>query len=163
MTALHFEDFAVGRRFATQGVTLTEADIIGFALVYDPQPFHLDVEAASRSEWGGLIASGFQTLGLSFRLFHQTGAILACSLGGYGVDELRWPRPVRPGDTLRVDVEVLEQKPSRSRPDRGLVRMLYRTLNQRGEVVQTCICNHILARRPAACQGAAVESATGRS
>jgi acyl dehydratase len=163
VTPLFFEDFIEGHRFETAGVTLTEAEIVGFALVYDPQPFHIDTVAASASEWGGLIASGFQTLGLSFRLFQQTGAIRACSLGGTGIDELRWPRPVRPGDTLRVEVEVLERKPSRSRPDRGLVRMLYRTLNQHGEVVQTCICNHILARRPAADQGRAVASAAGLS
>ncbi len=149
MTEQYFEDFPVGRRIACGGYTLTEADILQFGLVYDPQPFHLDVEAAGRSVYGGLIGSGFQTLALSFRLFIQTGAIAACSLGGSGIDELRWLIPVRPGDTLRVEVEVIEQRPSRTRPDRGGVRMLYRTTNQRGQLVQSFIGNHILARRPA--------------
>ena len=147
---LYFEDFTVARRFTTRGLTLTESMIIDFALTYDPQPFHLDVPGAGDTVYGGLIASGFQVLALSFRLFHQTGAFAASSLGGYGIDELRWMRPTRPGDTIRVEVEVVEQTPSRSRPDRGTVRMLYRTLNQNQETVQSCICNHILARRATA-------------
>ena len=145
--ALYFEDFTVGRIFRSPGCTLTEAEIVSFALTYDPQPFHIDKEAASHTPFGGLIASGFQTLALGFRLFYQTGAIAACSLGGAGVDELRWTAPVRPGDTLKVEVEVVEQRPSRSRPDRGSVRMLYRLLNQQGNCVATWIANHILAKR----------------
>lgn len=147
MTELYFEDFTVGRTFTTAGVTLTEAEIIAFAWAYDAQPFHIDVEAAAKSEFGGLVASGLQTLGLSFRLFLQTGVLRACSLGGSGIDELRWPRPVRPGDTIRVEVEVIEQRLSRTRPDRGYARMMYRTYNQHGEEVQTLIGNHILASR----------------
>lgn len=147
MTELYYEDFTVGRTFITAGATLTEADIIAFAWSYDPQPFHIDTEAAAKSGFGGVIASGFQTLGTSFRLFLQTGVLKSCSLGGSGIDELRWPLPVRPGDTLRVTVQVIEQRPSRTRPDRGYVRMLYRTHNQRGEVVQSLIGNHILATR----------------
>lgn len=145
--ALYFEDFTVGRRFRSPGLTLTEAEIIAFALTYDPQPFHIDREAAKRTPYGGLIASGFQTLAIGFRLFHQTGAISACSLGGAGIDELRWTAPVRPDDTLSVEVEVIERRPSRSRPDRGRVRMAYRMRNQRGEVVSTWIADHILAKR----------------
>ena len=145
---LYFEDFTVGRRFTTRGVTVTETQIIDFAFTYDPQPFHIDRVAAEQTPYGGLIASGFQVLAISFRLFHQTGAFAACSLGGYGIDDLRWMRPTRPGDTIRVEVEVVDQTASRSRPDRGTVRMLYRTLNQDEEVVQSCVCNHILARRP---------------
>ncbi|MEE8272561.1 MAG: MaoC family dehydratase [Alphaproteobacteria bacterium] len=147
MQALHFEDFTVGRRFDSPGATLTEAEIVSFALTYDPQPFHIDAEAARHTPYGGLIASGFQTLALGFRLFYQTGAIAACSLGAGGLDELRWQLPVRPGDTLKVAVEVVEQRPSRSRPDRGTVRMLYRVHNQRGELVSSWIANHILAKR----------------
>ena len=144
---LYFEDFTVGRVFRSPGCTLTEAEIVSFALTYDPQPFHIDKEAASDTPFGGLIASGFQTLALGFRLFYQTGAIAHCSLGGAGVDELRWLAPVRPGDTLKVDVEVLEQRASESRPDRGRIRMKYRLRNQRGEDVSSWIALHILARR----------------
>jgi len=145
--ALYFEDFTVGRVFRSPGCTLTEAEIVSFALTYDPQPFHIDMEAARETPYGGLIASGFQTLALGFRLFYQTGAIAACSLGGSGVDELRWTAPVRPGDTLRVEVEVIEQRPSQSRPGRGRVRMAYRMQNQRGEGVANWIADHILAKR----------------
>lgn len=145
--ALYFEDFTPGRRFLSPGCTLTEAEIVSFGLTYDPQPFHIDKEAAKATHFGGLIASGFQTLALGFRLFYQTGAIAGCSLGGGGVDALRWTAPVRPGDTLRVDVEVVEQTPSQSRPDRGRVRMAYALLNQRGETVATWTAHHILAKR----------------
>ena len=147
MTDLYFEDFYVGRRFTTRGVTLTEAEIISFALVYDAQPFHIDVVEAAKSDFGGLVASGLQTLSLSFRLFLQTGVLRACSLGGFGIDELRWPQPVRPGDTIRVEIEVIEQRPSRSRDDRGYVRMRYTTFNQHGEEVQSLIGNQLLATR----------------
>ncbi len=145
--ALYFEDFTVGRVFRSPGCTLTESEIVSFALTYDPQPFHIDREAAKDTPYGGLIASGFQTLALGFRLFYQTGAIAACSLGGAGVDELRWTAPVRPGDTLKVEVEVIEQRPSRSRPDRGWVNMAYRVSNQRGETVATWTALHLLAKR----------------
>ncbi len=145
--ALYFEDFTVGRVFRSPGCTLTEAEIVSFGLTYDPQPFHIDKEAAKDTPYGCLIASGFQTLALGFRLFYQTGAISACSLGGAGVDELRWTAPVRPGDTLKVDVEVVEQKPSQSRPDRGRVRMAYALRNQRAETVATWTALHILAKR----------------
>ena len=145
--ALYFEDFTVGRVFCSPGCTLAEAEIVSFALTYDPQPFHIDKEAATRMPFGGLIASGFQTLALGFRLFYQTGAIADCSLGGAGIDELRWTAPVRPGDTLRVEVEVVEQRPSRSRPDRGNVNMRYRLFNQHDECVATWVALHLLAKR----------------
>lgn len=153
---LWFEDFVVGRRFETAGTTLTAPQIIDFALLYDPQPFHIDQEAAARSVYGGLIASGFHTLSLSFRLFIQTGTIAACSLGGRGVDKLRWLAPVRPGDTLRATVTVLEQTESRSKPDRGTCRLGYQTVNQRGETVLTCEALHIMARRAPADRSIAV-------
>ncbi|MEI6986317.1 MAG: MaoC family dehydratase [Rhodospirillaceae bacterium] len=143
---LAFEDFSVGDVFETDGITLTETMIIGFAFAYDPQPFHLDTEAASRSPYGGLIASGFQTLALTFRLFRDTGAISAFSLGEAGADELRWLRPVRPGDTLRVKVVVAGLLPAR-RPDRGMLRLSYTTSNQRGEAVMLVTLNHLVMRR----------------
>lgn len=148
MGSLYFEDFTVGRRFTTPGKTLTEGEIVAFAMLYDPQPFHIDAEAAKESLFGGLIASGFQTLALCFRLFHMTGLLNAGSVAGAGCDELRWHRPVRPGDTLRVEVEVLEATPSRTRPQ-GTIRFAYRAFNQRGEPALSFILLHIIARRPA--------------
>jgi acyl dehydratase len=148
--ALYFEDFTPGREFRTDGATITEAQILDFALAFDPQPFHLDVEAAKQSIFGGLIASGFHTMALTFRLFAQTRALAACSLGSPGVDELRWLRPVRPGDTLRAVVRVAEQRPSTSKPDRGIVRLQWTTLNQAGEPVLTMTSMQLVRRRPGA-------------
>jgi acyl dehydratase len=150
MPDLYFEDFTPGVRFESPGITVTESEIIHFAFRYDPQPFHLDAQAARASPYGGLIASGFHTLGLSFRLFLQTGAFQACSLGAIGIDEVRWLLPVKPADTLRVVSEVLEAKASSSKPDRGIVRIKHSTLNQREETVQTLVGIHILRRRAAA-------------
>jgi acyl dehydratase len=147
---LYFEDFTPGREFRTDGVTVTESQILDFALAFDPQPFHLDAEAAKQSIFGGLIASGFHTMALTFRLFAQTRALAASSLGSPGVDELRWLRPVRPGDTLRATVQVLEQRPSTSKPDRGIVRLHWSTLNQRGEPVLTMTSMQLVRRRPEA-------------
>jgi acyl dehydratase len=152
MTAgdIYFEDFTPGREFHTEGVTITEGAIIDFAMTFDPQPFHLNVEAAKASIYEGLIASGFQTMALTFRLFIQTRALAACSLGSPGVDEVRFLRPVRPGDTLRATVQVLDQRPSASKPDRGIVRLHWTTLNQRGEPVLTLTSMQLVRCRPAA-------------
>jgi acyl dehydratase len=146
---LYFEDFAPGDEFHTPGVTLTEAEIIDFALRFDPQPFHLDAEAARATIFGGLIASGFHTAALTFRLFLQTNALAAASLGSPGIDELRWLRPVRPGDTIRAVVQVVEARPSTSKPDRGVVTVKYTTVNQRGEPVLTMLSRQLVRRRPA--------------
>jgi acyl dehydratase len=145
---LWFEDFEPGQRFRTAGATLSEAQILDFAWAHDPQPFHIDKEAAAASPYGGLIASGFQTLLVSFRLIHQERIINAASLGSPGLDELRWLRPVRPGDTLRVEAEVRESRPSGSRPDRGMVVIAYTVMNQAGEPVMTYRALHLLRRRP---------------
>lgn len=152
MPGRYFEEFRVGDVIETEGATLTDSMIMDFAQRYDPQPFHMDAVAAAEGPFGGIIASGFQTLALTFRLFRDTGAITGTSLGGSGADELRWLRPVRPGDTLRVRVEVRETTPSR-RGDRGTVRLFYTALNQRGEEVMTVTMNHLIAARtlPAAC------------
>jgi len=144
---LYFDDFEPGRVFNSKGVTLSESQILDFALLYDPQPFHLDKEAAAEGPFNGLIASGFQTLALAFRIFYQANVINACSMGSPGLDELRWVRPVRPGDTLKVRATVKEKRPSRSKPDRGTMIMDYEVLNQLGEVVMTFTAIHILARR----------------
>jgi acyl dehydratase len=145
---LWFEDFTPGQRFRTAGATLSEAQILDFAWAHDPQPFHIDKEAAAASPYGGLIASGFQTLLVSFRLIHQERIINAASLGSPGLDELRWLRPVRPGDTLHVEAEVRESRPSGSKPDRGMVVIAYTVANQAGEPVMTYRAMHLLRRRP---------------
>jgi acyl dehydratase len=146
-TTLFLDDLTAGQRFTTPGITLTEGEIIDFALRYDPQPFHLDVVAAAASPYRGLIASGFQTLALAFRLFIQTGAFRESSVGSPGIDDLRWLAPVRPGDTLHCELEVLEVRPSSSRPDRGIARLKYAAVNQRGEPVLTFVVLHLLLRR----------------
>lgn len=149
MTTLYFEDFKVGDRFESPGATVTESQIIEFAMRYDSQPFHMNAEAAKQSIYGSLIASGIHTIAVTFRLFLMTGVIADSNLGSPGFDELRWLRPVRPGDTLRAVGEVLEIIPSSSKPDRGIVRFRYSTLNQRNEEVLTVVGNQIICRRPA--------------
>ena len=147
MTELYFDDFSVGDRFTTRGVTVTESMIIDFALSYDPQPFHIDVEAGRQSNYGGLIASGFHTLALGFRMVLETGIFRAASMGSPGFDELRWLKPVRPGDTLHTELEVVDKKPSSSKPDRGIMRAAYRIRNQKGEEVLTFLSMHLLKRK----------------
>ncbi len=149
MAGRFFEDFQVGDVILSEGATLTDSQIMDFAQRFDPQPFHIDAVAAADGPFQGLIASGFHTLSLTFRLLRDTGVITGTSLGGSGMDELRWLLPVRPGDTIRVRVEVAETKPSR-RGDRGTVRLAYTTLNQRGETVMTCFMTHIVAARAVA-------------
>jgi acyl dehydratase len=146
---LYFEDFAAGQEIKTGGVTLTEAEIIDFALRFDPQPFHLDAEASKRTIFGGLIASGFHTMALTFRLYVQTNALATASLGSPGIDEVRWLRPVRPGDTISAVIQVLDTRPSTSKPDRGIVNVKYTTVNQRGEPVMTMVGKQLMRRRPA--------------
>src|SRR5262249_12944419 len=143
------DDFKPGDTFQSARLLVSEELILEFGRFYDPQVFHLDPEAAKETIYGGLIASGLQTIALTFKLFFETGALAASSLGSPGLDEIRWKAPVRPGDTLHVVAEVLEVRPSTSKPDRGIVRVLYTTLNQRGEVVMTLIGNQLLRRRPA--------------
>ena len=148
MTNRYLDDLSVGDRFISGGLTLTEAEIIDFAFRYDPQPFHLDVNAAAQSPYGGLIASGCQSIALCFRLFIQSGIFKESSIGSPGLDEVRWLAPVRPGDTLHSEVEVLEVRPSSSKPDRGIARLRYAAVNQRGETVLSFIGNNLLKRRP---------------
>ena len=147
-TNLFLDDLAPGDRFESRGMTLTEADIIAFARAWDPQPFHIDAEAARTSPFGGLIASGFQTLAAAFRVLYQTGFLVDASLGGPGIDELRWTAPVRPGDTLSTIATVKEVTPSRSKPDRGVLRLGVEARNQRGETVMTCTFIILVKRRP---------------
>lgn len=149
MDTRYLDDLTPGQRFTTPGLTLTEAEIIDFAWRYDPQAFHLDANAAADSPYGGLIASGFQSLAICFRLFIQSGLLADSSMGSPGIDELRWLAPVRPGDTLHSEIEVLEARPSNSKPDRGIARLKYQAVNQRGEAVLSFIVLHLLKRRQA--------------
>ncbi|MDP2880241.1 MAG: MaoC family dehydratase [Azonexus sp.] len=148
MDTRFLDDLTPGQHFTSPGLTLTEAEIIDFAWRYDPQPFHLDANAAASSPYGGLIASGFQSLAICFRLFIQSGILAESSLGSPGIDELRWLAPVRPGDTLHSEIEVLEVRPSNSKPDRGIARLKYQAVNQRGEAVLSFIVIHLLRRKP---------------
>jgi acyl dehydratase len=132
----YFKDLAVGQKFASGPQTIDTEAIKAFAAQFDPQPFHLDEEAARHSPFGGLPASGWHSAALAMRLclasdFHPAGGILGT--GG----ELIWSKPVRPGDALRVDIEVIETRPSRSRPQHGVVKVRVTTLNQHGETVRT--------------------------
>lgn len=145
----YLDDLSVGDVIETAGVSLSEGLVIDFALAYDPQPFHLDKVAAGDSIFGGLIASGFQTIALTFRLFRDTGVLNGTNLGGHGLDEVRWLAPVRAGDTLRARITVEAITPSRSKPDRGTVRFRYRAYNQDDVEVLSFSADHVMARRDA--------------
>lgn len=149
MKPRYYEDFAIGDRMLTPGITLTEANIIDFAMRYDPQPIHVDAEAAARGFYGGIIASGWQLTALAFRMVWQSGFIYGGSLGSPGVEELKWTRPVRPGDTIAVEVEVLAMRPS-AKGGRGYLTVAYTVKNQRGEAVMSMKGTQIMALRPAA-------------
>ena len=133
----HLDDFAPGQRFDLGQCTVTRAEIMDFARAFDPQPFHIDEEAAAESIYGGLIASGWHTVSLFMRLFVDGVLRDSASLGSPGVDDVRWLRPVRPGDTLSAWMSVDEVVPSRSKPDRGIVRASYGMTNQHGATVLT--------------------------
>jgi acyl dehydratase len=135
MTLLYLDDLKVGQRFTSRSVTVDEASITAFAAAFDPQPFHLDAAAARASLFGGLAASGWHTAALTMRL-NVEALPLAWGVVGGGVEQLAWLRPVRPGDALRLEAEVLEVGRSRSKPGQGWARFRLTTLNQRGEPVQ---------------------------
>ena len=144
----YFEDYEAGRIYEFGSISVSQNDIIEFASRYDPQYFHTDPEKAKASRFGGIIASGWQTIGLAMRLYVDHYLSHAASLASPGVDEVRWPNPVRPGDTLKIRVTILEVRPSRSKPDRGIVRAKVEALNQKDEMVLSVIVNSILGRRP---------------
>lgn len=149
MTERYFEDFAVGQTFASaKRLRVDKDDIFDFAGKYDPQPIHLDEEAARRSILQGLSASGWHTAAMTMRLITESDFKVAGGSVGLGFDTLRWPTPVRPGDELRIESEILELRPSQSRPDRGLVKARTRTLNQNGDIVQELTANVMVPRRP---------------
>jgi acyl dehydratase len=145
----YFEDFTAGQVYISGRLRVDEQAIIAFAKQFDPQPYHLDDAAARTTIFGGLAASGWHTAAMTMRLmvdgeFRPAGGII-----GVGFDQLSWPRPVRPGDELRAESEIIEVRPSKSRADRGMIRVRNTTYNQNGEAVQVFIANLIVPRRPA--------------
>src|SRR6266550_2065814 len=142
----YFDDLKVGDRFQSSTYEVTEDGLIAFGREFDPQTFHVDREAAEQTMFKGLITSGWHTAAISMRLFVQSlnfaeGAI------GLGVDELRWPNAVRPGDVLKVETEIVDKRPSKSKPKYGIIRLRNVTTNQRGEIVQTMLASEMVPRR----------------
>ncbi|MGO9357170.1 MAG: MaoC family dehydratase [Xanthobacteraceae bacterium] len=151
MPAICLEDLAVGQTFGSGRVRVEAAAIKAFASEFDPQPFHLDEEAAKGSVFGGLAASGWHTAALTMRLLVTGDFTPAGGVVGAG-NEISWSRPVRPGDELRVESDVMEARPSKSRPHQGLVKLRSTTFNQNDEPAQELIANLIVPRRASACE-----------
>jgi acyl dehydratase len=150
MRGRYFEDFAVGQTFGSGQLRVDKEQIKAFAAEFDPQPFHLDEDAARDTIFHGLAASGWHTAALTMRLLVESEIEPAGGVVGAGFDEFRWPRPVRPGDELHIESEVLEVRPSRSRSNQGLIKVRTTTLNQNDEAVQVQIANLIVPRRQSA-------------
>lgn len=144
----YFEDFVEGQTVELGAFSLSEEEIIDFASKYDPQPMHVDPEAARQSIYGGLIASGWHTAASYMRLVVDNVLAGTDSIGSPGVDQLRWLKPVRPGDSLTARFHILETRTSNSRPERGIVRSRGELLNQAGDVVMTCEAVNFFGRRP---------------
>jgi acyl dehydratase len=144
----YFEDYIEHDIHRFGSITVAADEVIAFARRFDPQPFHVDPDAAKATRFGGLIASGWHTGALTMRLFADHYLTRVASLGSPGLDELRWLRPARPGDTLSLRVTVLKAVPSKSKPDRGAITSLVEVFNQADELVMTFKCVNIIARRP---------------
>jgi acyl dehydratase len=149
MTERYLEDFTPGQTYTSGRLRIDAEQIKAFAADFDPQPFHLDAEAARKSLFGGLAASGWHTAALTMRLLVDGELRPAGGIVGAGFDEFRWPRPVYPGDELHVESEVLEVRPSKTRPEQGIIKVRTTTLNQNGEAVQISVGNLVVPRRPA--------------
>ena len=147
MTVRYLEDFEVGQIFGSGRLRVDKERIKAFAAEFDPQPFHLDDEAARGSIFKGLAASGWHTAAMTMRLLVESDLKPAGGIVGAGFDEFRWPRPVRPGDELRVESEILEVRPSRSRPEQGMIKVRTTTYNQAGEAVQINVGNLVVPRK----------------
>lgn len=145
---MYLEDYRPGAVFALGQVSITEQEILDFGRSYDPQPFHTDLAAAADGPFSGVIASGWQTCGLTMRALVAEYLSPLSSLGSPGIDEIRWPAPVRPGDVLSVEVEVLDNRRSASKPDRGIVRSAITSVNQQGAVVLTMNAINLVRARP---------------
>jgi acyl dehydratase len=148
MTTRYLEDFAAGQMYGSGWLRVEQERIKTFAEEFDPQPFHLDEEAARDTIFRGLAASGWHTAALTMRLLVESELKPVGGIIGIGFDEFRWPHPVRPGDELRIESEVLEVRPSNSRPDQGLIKVRTTTLNQNGEAVQIQVGNLLVPRQP---------------
>lgn len=144
----YFEDYTPGNMYQFGTITVTEPEIIEFAKQFDPQYFHIHPERAVESRFGGIIASGWHTVGLTMRLYVDHYLSHVASLASPGVDEVRWPNPVRPGDILRARVTILEARLSRSKPDRGIVHARIEAINQKDELVLSMVGISIIGRRP---------------
>lgn len=149
MSLLYFEDFHAGQVMDLGSFSLTESEIVDFARRFDPQPFHVDSEAAAASHFGGIVASGWHTCSAVMRQIVDHLLLKSVSHGSPGMDEIRWLKPVRPGDTLRVTMRVIETIPSKSKPDRGVLRSEYQGINQDGELAVTLKTLGMFGRRPA--------------
>jgi acyl dehydratase len=149
MTERFLEDFAVGQTYGSGRLSVDEARVKSFAAEFDPQPFHLDDEAARASVFRGLAASGWHTAAMTMRLLVDGDLRPAGGIVGLGFDEFRWPAPVRPGDELRVESEILDVRASKSRPHEGVIKVRNTTFNQRGEAVQIQTGNLLVRRRAA--------------
>lgn len=145
----YFEDYAVGTTYECGCVTVDQASIISFGKEFDPQPFHVDPVAAASGPFGGLIASGWHTSALAMRLLVERYLSAEASLGSAGLDEIRWPYPVRPSDTLRVRATVVESRKSLSKPDRGIIKTLVEAVNQDGRTVMRATAVNFMRARPA--------------
>jgi len=148
MGVQYLEDFSAGMTFRSASATIAADEIKRFAAEFDPQPFHLDDAAARETMFGGLAASGWHTAAITMKLMVASEFKPAAGIVGVGFDELRWPRPVRPGDELHVETEVLETRASKSNPRQGLIKIRMSTLNQNGEAVLIATGNLIVPRRP---------------
>lgn len=148
MASRYLEDFEAGQTFRSGRIRIEADRVKSFAAEFDPQPFHLDEKAAADSIFQGLAASGWHTAALTMRLSVESDLKPAGGIVGAGFDELRWPRPVRPGDELRIESEVLEVRASKSRPNQGVIKVRTTTLNQNDEPVQVSVGNLIVLRRP---------------
>jgi acyl dehydratase len=144
----YFDDYLPGVTYDCGSVSVSEAEIISFAIQFDPQPFHVDPAAAARGPFGGLIASGWHTAALVMRQLVDHYLSAEASLGSPGLDEIRWPDPVRPGDTLRVRATVLEARRSQSKPDRGIMKTGIEAVNQDGRTVMRATATNFLRARP---------------
>ncbi len=149
MDGRYLEDYGPGQKFGSGRIRVDAAGITAFAAQFDPQPFHLDEDAARQTVFQGLAASGWHTAALTMRLLVEGGLRPKGGIIGMGFEEFRWPKPVRPGDELRVESEVLEVRPSKSRPEQGLIKVRTTTLNQRDEAVQVNVGTLLVPRRPA--------------
>jgi acyl dehydratase len=147
VTEHYLDDFAVGQMYRAGSIRVDAGQIKAFAAEFDPQPAHLDPEAAERTFFRGLAASGWHTAALTMRLLVESDLEPAGGIIGLGFEEFRWPRPVRAGDDLSLQIEVLEVRPSQSRPDQGLIKIRSTTLNQTGEPVQIMVGSLLVRRR----------------